>query len=369
MHIWQQKEGASLNQPLDIQHIRDLATQIEPLDNTIMEQARMRQEVLTKPAGSLGRLEALAIQIAGITRQVTPVIERKVVIVMAGDHGVTAEGVSAYPSAVTAQMVHNFLHGGAAINALARQAKAKVVIVDVGVATELHSPDLVERKVAYGTANMAIGPAMTQEQMLEAISAGIDTLEAQVQQGVELVATGEMGIGNTTAASAITAAILQLPVERVTGRGTGLDDEQLAHKVRVIERALATNAPDAHNPLDVLTKVGGLEIAGLVGVLLAAGAKRIPVVIDGFITGAAALVATELSPHLANYLIAGHTSVEQGHGHILKHLGLHPLLNLELRLGEGTGATLAMGIIEGALCTHREMLTFAEAGVSERTDE
>ena len=367
--FWQQKEGTSLNQSLNIQHIHDLATQIEPLDNTIMEQARRRQEVLTKPAGSLGRLEALAIQIAGITRQVTPVIERKVVIVMAGDHGVTAEGVSAYPSAVTAQMVHNFLHGGAAINALARQAKAKVVIVDVGVATKLHSPDLIERKVAYGTANMASGPAMTQEQMLEAISAGIDIMETQIQQGIELVATGEMGIGNTTAASAITAAILQLPVERVTGRGTGLDDEQLAHKVRIIERALATNTPDAHNPLDVLTKVGGLEIAGLVGVLLTAGARRIPIVIDGFITGAAALVATELSPHLANYLIAGHTSVEQGHGHILKHLGLHPLLNLELRLGEGTGATLAMSIIEGALCTHREMLTFAEAGVSERTDE
>jgi nicotinate-nucleotide--dimethylbenzimidazole phosphoribosyltransferase len=266
-------------------------------------------------------------------------------------------------------MVHNFLHGGAAINALARQAKAKVVVVDVGVATELHSPDLIERKVAYGTANMALGPAMTQEQMLAAISVGIDTLEAQIQQGIELVATGEMGIGNTTAASAITAAILQLPVAQVTGRGTGLDDEQLAHKVRIIERALTTNMPDAHNPLDVLAKVGGLEIAGLVGVLLAAGSRRIPVVIDGFIAGAAALIATELSPHLASYLIAGHTSVEQGHGHILKHLGMLPLLNLELRLGEGTGATLAMSIIEGALCTHREMLTFAEAGVSERSDE
>lgn len=365
----QQKEGASLKQPPDIQHIRNLAAQIETLDSTVMEQARMRQENLTKPAGSLGRLEALAIQLAGITRQVTPVIERKVVIVMAGDHGVTEEGVSAYPSAVTAQMVHNFLHGGAAINALARQAGAKVVIVDVGVAGELHAPDLVERKVAYGTANMANGPAMTQEQMLAAISAGIDTMEIQIQQGIELVAMGEMGIGNTTAASAITAAILQLPVEQVTGRGTGLDDEQLAHKVRIIKRVLATNAPDTHNPLDVLMKVGGLEIAGLVGVLLAAGAKRIPVVIDGFITGAAALVATELSPQLVDYLIAGHTSVEQGHGHILKHLGLRPLLNLELRLGEGTGATLAMSIIEGALRTHREMLTFAEAGVSERTDE
>ena len=197
----------------------------------------------------------------------------------------------------------------------------------------------------------------------------IDIAEAQIAQGAALIATGEMGIGNTTAASAITAAILQLPVAQVTGRGTGLNDEQLTHKVHVIEHALATNTPDAQNPLDVLMKVGGLEIAGLVGVILAAGARRIPVVIDGFIAGAAALVAAELSPHLSGYLIAGHTSVEQGHGYILKRLGLHPLLNLELRLGEGTGAALAMGIIEGALRTHREMLTFAEAGVSERTDE
>lgn len=345
------------------------AASIEALDNTIIEQARARQQVLTKPAGSLGRLEEIAIQIAGITRQITPVIEQKVVIVMAGDHGVTAEGVSAYPSAVTAQMVHNFLRGGAAINALARQVGARVVIVDIGVATELHAPNLIERKIAYGTANMANGPAMTQEQMLEAISAGIDIMEAQVTQGVEMVATGEMGIGNTTAASAITAALLQLPVERVTGRGTGLNDEQLTHKIHVIERALTVNTPDGHNALDVLMKVGGLEIAGLVGVILAAGIHRIPVVIDGFIAGAAALVAAELSPHLSAYLLAGHTSVEQGHSHILTRLGLRPLLNLELRLGEGTGAALAMGIIEGALRTHREMLTFAEAGVSERADE
>jgi nicotinate-nucleotide--dimethylbenzimidazole phosphoribosyltransferase len=352
-----------------MQQIHAIAATIEPLDNTAIEQARARQQVLTKPAGSLGRLEEVAIQIAGITRQIMPVITQKVVIVMASDHGITAEGVSAYPSAVTTQMVYNFLRGGAAINALARQAGAKVVIVDIGVAAELHAPDLIERKVAYGTANMALGPAMTQEQMLEAISTGLDIMEAQVKQGVELVATGEMGIGNTTAASAITAAILQLPVAQVTGRGTGLNDEQLAHKVRVIERALATNTPDAHNPLDVLMKVGGLEIAGLVGVILAAGAQRIPVVIDGFIAGAAALVATELNPHLSGYLIAGHTSVEQGHWHILTHLGLRPLLNLDLRLGEGTGAALAMNIIEGALRTHCEMLTFAEAGVSERTDE
>jgi nicotinate-nucleotide--dimethylbenzimidazole phosphoribosyltransferase len=352
------------------QRVLDLAASIEALDETAMEQARARQQVLTKPTGSLGRLEELAVQIAGITRQVTPVIERKAVIVMAGDHGVTAEGVSAYPSAVTTQMVLNFLHGGAAINALARQQGARVVVVDIGVAADLHSPDLVERKVAYGTANMAIGPAMTRAQALEAIQIGSAVFEEQRRtEGIELIATGEMGIGNTTASSAITAAFLQLPVEQVTGRGTGLDDAQLAHKVGVIERALAVNMPDAHDPLDVLMKVGGLEIAGLVGVILAAAARRVPVVIDGFIAGAAALIAVELNARVAGYLIAGHTSVEQGHALILTRLGLRPLLNLGLRLGEGTGAVLAMGIIEGALHTHREMLTFAEAGVSTRTDE
>jgi len=356
-----------LEQDRQTQRVLDLAASIEALDEEAMEQARARQQVLTKPAGSLGRLEELAVQIAGITKQAIPVIERKVVIVMAGDHGVTAEGVSAYPSAVTTQMVLNFLRGGAAINALARQEGARVVVVDVGIAADLHSPDLVERKVAYGTANMATGPAMTRAQMLEAIHTGIAIFEEQ--QGIELVATGEMGIGNTTASSAITAALLQLPVAQVTGRGTGLDDEQLAHKVRVIERALAVNTPDARDPLDVLMKVGGLEIAGLVGVILAAAARRVPVVIDGFIAGAAALVAVELNAAVASYLIAGHTSVEQGHALILMRLGLRPLLNLDLRLGEGTGAVLAMGIIEGALHTHREMLTFAEAGVSTRTDE
>lgn len=356
-----------MEQDIQTQRVLDLAASIEALDEEAMAQARARQQVLTKPAGSLGRLEELAVQIAGITKQAIPIIERKVVIVMAGDHGVTAEGVSAYPSAVTTQMVLNFLRGGAAINALARQEGARVVVVDVGVAADLHSPALVERKVAYGTANMATGPAMTRAQMLAALQTGIAIFEEQ--QGIELVATGEMGIGNTTASSAITAALLRLPVAQVTGRGTGLDDEQLAHKVGVIERALAVNTPDAHDPLDVLMKVGGLEIAGLVGVILAAAARRVPVVIDGFIAGAAALVAVELNVAVASYLIAGHTSVEQGHALILMRLGLRPLLNLDLRLGEGTGAVLAMGIIEGALHTHREMLTFAEAGVSTRTDE
>jgi nicotinate-nucleotide--dimethylbenzimidazole phosphoribosyltransferase len=347
----------------------DRVALIEPLDASAMEQARARQQQLTKPAGSLGRLEDLAIQLAGITQQPLPLIKRKAVIVMAGDHGVTSEGVSAYPSVVTAQMVYNFLRGGAAINALARHAGAQVIVVDVGVAAEIQHPGLLSRKVASGTANMMIGPAMTREQMMAAIQVGIDVLDTLVDQGIDLVATGDMGIGNTTAASAISAALAQAPVALVTGYGTGISDEQLAHKIQVIERALAQNAPDPRDPLDVLMKVGGLEIAGLVGVVIAAASRRIPVVIDGFISGAAALVAVELQPAIRAYLLAGHASVERGHRLILDGLGLSPLLDLRLRLGEGTGAVLAMNVIEAALHAHREMATFAEAGVSTREEE
>ncbi len=349
--------------------VLERAAHIQPLDTDAMEQARVRQQQLTKPAGSLGRLEELAIQVAGIRQNPVPVIERKAVIVMAGDHGVTSEGVSAYPSVVTAQMVHNFLRGGAAINALARHAGAEVIVVDVGVAAEIQHPDLLSRKVASGTANMAAGPAMTREQMLQAIQVGIDILDTLVGQGIDLVATGDMGIGNTTASSAITAVLTQAPVALVTGHGTGIDDEQLAHKVQVIEHALARNTPDPRDPLDVLMKVGGLEIAGLVGVIVAAASHRVPVVIDGFISGAAALVAVELQSAIGAYLLAGHSSVEPGHRLVLAKLGLVPLLDLKLRLGEGTGAVLAMNIIEAALHAHREMATFAEAGVSTRDEE
>lgn len=352
-----------------MQHIRNRAESVVPLDVAAMELARTRQQQLTKPAGSLGRLEDIAVQIAGITGHPSPVIARKAVIIMAGDHGVTNEAVSAYPSAVTLQMVYNFLQGGAAINALAHYVGAKVIVVDVGVAADISHPDLLSRKVAFGTANMALEPAMTRAQMLEAIQVGIDVFDAQLDQGIDLVATGDMGIGNTTASSAITAALLQTPVARVTGRGTGIDDEQLAHKIQVIEKALARHAPNPQDPFDVLMKVGGLEIAGLVGVIVAAASRRVPVVIDGFISGAAALLAVELHPLTREYLFAGHVSVERGHHLILERLGLSPLLDLKLRLGEGTGAVLAMSLIEAALHTHSEMATFEEAGVSTREEK
>jgi nicotinate-nucleotide--dimethylbenzimidazole phosphoribosyltransferase len=314
----------------------------------------------------MGRLEDIAIQMAGITHHVLPAIQHKAVIIMAADHGVTLEGVSAYPSAVTPQMVLNFLHGGAAINALAQHAGAEVVVVDIGVAETLEHPQLLSRKVAPGTANMAQGPAMTREQAQAAITVGVDVATSLIQQGVDILATGEMGIGNTTASSAITAVLAHVPVQLVTGRGTGIDDAQLTHKVAIIERAIARNQPDATDPLDVLAKVGGLEIAGLVGVILAGASQGVPVVIDGFISGAAALVATQLVPAVRDYLFAGHVSVERGHQIILEQLKLSPILDLNLRLGEGTGAILATTIIDAALRVHRDMATFGEAGVSEK---
>ncbi len=351
-----------------MEKILELAKAIPPLDRTATEQATARQLQLTKPTGSLGRLEAIAVQMAGITGEVFPVIPLKAVVIMAADHGVTAEGVSAYPAVVTPQMVYNILCGRAAINALSRQARAEGLVVDVGVAAELTHPHLLSRKVRMGTANMADGPAMTREEALQATAVGIEVFELLAKRGIDLLAIGEMGIGNTTAASAITASLTGVSVELVTGRGTGLNDEQLAHKVHVIKRALACNKPDVNDPIDVLTKVGGLEIAGLVGVIIAAAAQRMPVVLDGFISGAAALVAFSLNPAVRDYLFAGHVSVERGHQIILEKIGLSPLLDLELRLGEGTGAVLAMHIIEAALRTHGEMATFAEASVSNRQE-
>jgi nicotinate-nucleotide--dimethylbenzimidazole phosphoribosyltransferase len=340
---------------------------IAPLNEAMQAAARARQNNLTKPAGSLGRLEELSIQLAGILGQERPSIARKAVIVMAGDHGVVAEGVSAFPAEVTPQMVLNFLYGGAAINALAKAAGARVIIVDMGVAVDMPDhPELIKRKIAYGTQNMAVGPAMTRQQAEAALQAGIDIVTAEIENGLDLVAVGEMGIGNTTSAAAITAVFTGLPAAEITGRGTGVDDAGLARKVKVIEKALAVNKPDANDAMDVLMKVGGLEIAGLAGVVLGAAARRVPVVIDGFISSAAALVAAELVPAVKPYLIGSHESVEIGHQAILQHLGVRPLFDLNLRLGEGTGAAIAFNIIEGAARVLDEMATFAEAGVSGR---
>jgi nicotinate-nucleotide--dimethylbenzimidazole phosphoribosyltransferase len=340
---------------------------IPALDLAAADAAVRRQQTLTKPPGSLGRLESLSIQLAAMTGRARPTVTRKAVIVMAADHGVTAEGVSAYPAEVTTQMVANFLGGGAAINVLARQAGARVVIVDIGVAGVLAPHQgLVDSKIARGTANIARGPAMSREELRRAIRIGQECLIREASAGLDVVATGEMGIGNTTASAAVVAALAGAPVARVTGRGTGMSDEGLRHKVATIEAALRVNRPDSKDPLGVLASVGGFEIAGLVGVILAAATRRIPVVIDGFISGAAALAAAALEPAVVSYLIASHRSVEPGHALVLERLGLQPLLDLDLRLGEGTGAALAFHLIEAAVRLLDEMATFSEAGVSER---
>ncbi len=339
------------------------------LDEEAMGKARWRQNRLTKPHGSLGRLEELSIKIAGITGKALPHLEQKAIVTMAGDHGVTAEAVSAYPQEVTAQMVCNFLTGGAGINVLARQIGARVVVVDMGVAANLEPhPLLVSKKIALGTGNMTKEPAMSRKQAFRAIEAGIEVINEEVAKGLDIVGVGDMGIGNTTPSSAICAAITGEPAVKVTGKGTGIGDEQLASKVKVIETALALNKPDPKDAIDVLSKVGGFEIGGIAGVILGAAAQRIPVVIDGFIAGAAALITAKLCPKAKDYLIAAHLSVEKGHRAVLDYLGLKPLLNLEMRLGEGTGAALAISIVEAATKTLAEMATFADAGVSEKVD-
>ncbi len=343
--------------------LAETLARIEPHDAAAAAAARARLDSLTKPPGSLGQLEDLAVRLAGITGDPLPAVARRAVIVLAADHGVTSQGVSAYPREVTAQMLANFAAGGAAINVLARRAGARVVVVDIGVDAE-PVPGVVTQKVMRGTHDMSRGPAMRRDEAERAIEIGIDLLRDEHERGLDVIATGDMGIGNTTASSAITSVLTGSAVRSVTGRGTGLDDAALERKAAVIERALAVNAPDPSDPLDVLAKVGGLEIAGLVGVILAARARRIPVVLDGYISGAAALVAAALHPHVAEGLIAGHRSAEPGHVAALRTLGLRPILELELRLGEGTGAVLAMPLLDAAIAVLREMATFESAGVS-----
>ncbi|WP_281885239.1 nicotinate-nucleotide--dimethylbenzimidazole phosphoribosyltransferase [Paenibacillus sp. YYML68] len=338
---------------------------IEPLCTDAVKQASERLDRLTKPPGSLGRLEELAMQVAGVTGELAPDLSRKAVIVMAADHGVCEEGVSAYPAEVTPQMVMNFVHGGAAVNVLARLVGAEVVCVDVGVNAELSHPALVHAKVRMGTANMALGPAMSRVEAETAIQAGIGLVSQLAAQGCRLLATGEMGIGNTTASAAILSVLGGVDVTLATGRGTGIDDARLLHKQAVIQRAIACNAPDASDPIDVLAKVGGLEIAGLVGVILGAARHRCPVVIDGFISSAAALVASRLAPLSKDYMIASHLSQEYGHARLLELIGLKPMLQLDMRLGEGTGAVLAFPLVEAAMRLLNEMATFESAGVSQ----
>jgi len=328
------------------------------------EEARRHLDSLTKPPASLGRLEEIALRLA-VLRGQPPSVRNPVIFTFAADHGVVAEGVSAYPQVVTVQMVENFMRGGAAVNVLARQAGARVVVADFGVASPLvPAPGLVACPIGPGTANMAAGPAMSREQAVRTIECGARLADEAIEAGAELVGTGEMGIGNTTAASAIVAAITGASPEQVTGRGTGIDDATLARKIAVVRRALDVNRPDPRDGLDVLGKVGGFEIGGLAGVILAGAARRIPVALDGFIAGAAALVAVTLAPASRHALFASHRSAERGHARALEHLGLEPYLDLGLRLGEGTGAALFIHLARAAALVWSEMATFKAAGVS-----
>jgi nicotinate-nucleotide--dimethylbenzimidazole phosphoribosyltransferase len=350
------------------------AATIGPVDQVAQADARALQGRLTKPAGALGQLEALGTQLAGIAGSCPPPLPAPAAVgVFAGDHGVLAEGVSPWPQEVTAQMAANFVAGGAAINVLARQVGATVTVIDVGIATDLGlfgldgAPGLKQRRVRPGTANMVIEPAMTLDEARQALDVGAETAAELVAEGARCLVTGDMGIGNTTPAAALIAALTGRSPRDVTGRGTGIDDATLAHKVTVVERALDHHAGAlADGPLSILAAVGGLEIAALAGFIVGGAAARVPVVIDGVIADAALLVAAALVPEVLGFCIAGHRSVEPGATAALAHLGLEPLLDLGMRLGEGSGACLALPIIEASARILGEMATFDSAGVTEK---
>ncbi len=346
--------------------LQTLTTNILDLDEEAISQIQVRLDSLTKPQGSLGQLEHLAKQLGGIQRTSNPKIQKKVVLLMAGDHGVVEEGVSAFPQEVTPQMVYNIISGGAAINVLARQAGAEVVCTDVGVAFPLEG-NIIHKRVADGTRNMAKGPAMSRHEALQALLVGAEVAEEKIRAGYNLLATGDLGIGNTTPSSAIVALYTKSPLEEVVGRGTGIDDAGLAKKRQAIQDAFNINQPNIHDPLDVLSKVGGLEIAAIAGSILQAAASRVPIVIDGFISTAGALIAAKIAPKSIAFMIPSHGSVEPGHRKALASLGLDPVLNLNMRLGEGTGAAITFYIVESALHILQEMSTFADAGVSEKS--
>lgn len=350
---------------IDLYSALDRIKAVDPV-KLVEVQARINRQA--KPKGSLGRLEEFARRFVAITGR--DAVQKKVVFTFAGDHGVTAEGVSAFPREVTPQMVFNFVEGGAAINALARHVGAEVIVVDMGVDYDFKPMNgLLVKKVGRGTANFARGPAMSRQEAIRCLETGIELAVSCRDAGVDLVGTGDMGIGNTTSSSAIAAVFTGLSVPQVTHRGTGIDDAALANKIRVIEEGLRVNAPDPKDPVDVLAKVGGYEIGGIAGLIIGCAAMGIPVVIDGFISTAGALIASELHSHVRDYLFAAHRSVEIGHTHLLERIRLRPMLDLEMRLGEGTGAALAMGLIEAALRALREVKTFDEAGVAKGNEK
>ncbi|MDQ1274231.1 MAG: nicotinate-nucleotide--dimethylbenzimidazole phosphoribosyltransferase [Planctomycetota bacterium] len=341
-----------------LEHIEDVL--IDPLG-----EIQTKFKGFAIPRGSLGRLEELAVLYASIKGSVICKIAHKKIFTIAGDHGVVEEGVSAFPQQVTGQMVQNFLEGGAAINVLARHIGAKVIVVDCGVASYLKAHPLLKiKKIGLGTNNMAVGPAMSRDAAIQSIEAGIELIEEELAEGIDIVGTGDMGIANTTPSSAILSVLGRMDVVSATGRGTGLDEESIQRKIHVIKKAIDVNQPNPNDAIDVLAKVGGYEIGGLAGLCLGAARYRIPVVLDGFISTAGALIAHAIEPKVNKYLIASHVSAERGHRVMLNLLNKIPLLDLNMRLGEGTGAALGMNLVEAGVKLLHEMATFHEAGVS-----
>lgn len=340
---------------------------IRDIDHIAAAQAQIRLDSLLKPRGSLGKLEEIAVQLAGIQGKSIPELGRKLLVIMAADHGVAQEGVSAFSSGASQKMILNFLHQGAAVNVLANYTQTRLLLVDVGLAGEpIVHPELCIRRIRSGSGNICREAAMTEFEVIAAIESGIELINQEIDAGISVVATGELGIANTTPSTAILACLSQAEIEDITGRGTGLDDAALCKKQRIIQQALAVNQPDPDNPLDVLSKVGGLEIGALTGVILACAARRVPVVLDGFVSSAAALVACRMNSRCRLYLIAAHLSEEPGHKIILDDLEIRPLLDFGLRIGEGTGAVLVLPLIEAAVKIMNEMATFAEAGISQQ---
>jgi nicotinate-nucleotide--dimethylbenzimidazole phosphoribosyltransferase len=342
--------------------------EIFPQESTARDQARSRLEQLTMPHWALGDLMDLAVELAGMSGTIEPSFNKKAVVTMAGDHGVVAEGVSKFPPEVTTQMVYNFVAGGAGINALAKQAGADVFVVDMGVNADLgdlaESGAVIDKKVGFGTSNIAAGPAMSIANARQSVESGIE-VALELGKKYEIFGTGDMGIGNTTPSSAIAAIVTGKPIEDLTGRGTGLDDDQLSAKINTLKKILEINRPDPGNGLDILAKVGGFEIGGIAGLILGAAAQKKPVVVDGFISTAGALIAYKIEPFVRDYIICSHRSVEPGHKYMQEALGCtRPLLDLNLRLGEGTGGALAMNIIDAATAVLTEVATFEEASVA-----
>ncbi len=350
--------------------LQQLLNGITPVDRSLSVAAQAHLDDLTKPQGSLGRLEEIALKYALARGSLTPVLSKKKICCFAADHGVAAEGVSAFPAEVTPQMVYNMLNGGAAINVLTRHAGVDLDVVDMGVNHDFADvAGLVNRKVKPGSQNMAIGPAMSEEDALRAILSGAELALEAYKAGYHIFGTGEMGIANTTPATALYSVLLDIPVESITGRGTGIDDERLKHKIGVIKKAIEVNASRSETPFGALAALGGYEIAGIAGFILGAASCKVPVVVDGFISSAAAVVALKLCPAVDDYLFFSHLSNEQGHRAVMQKLGARPILDLDLRLGEGTGAALSIQLIEGAVKIYNEMATFSGAHVSEKSEE